>query len=278
MTEKTNKAKLSLTIDAELAAEAQRIADARYGGNISMAFNEAIRTQIELSRGPMSKIFQFNAEIAGVIRSFDLKTVTSEHCVDWIIPALGLGIEAKMKFTPGKGESATIATMAYSAGQKLCSEIWIVVPDSISQSDKSQWDRVSQEFHLCPVRVVPASTLSTLLAERMAELRIKAAKGELGRGRVETDMERRVTDVNDVFVELCGHPRSELMGKRLNEILQGPFTEPSSVATLREALLARRAVTVDITNHKANGDPYRVRLNIRPTETGFVGETELLAS
>lgn len=167
MTDKTKKAKLSLTIDDELAAEAQRIADARYGGNISMAFNEAMRTQIELSRGPMSKVFQFNAEIAQVLRSLGLKTNSSEHCVDWIIPSLDLGIESKMKFSPGRAESATIATMAYSAGQKLCSEIWIVVPDSISQSDKMQWERIAKEFHLCPVLVVCASSLAAQLQAKM---------------------------------------------------------------------------------------------------------------
>jgi PAS domain S-box-containing protein len=104
----------------------------------------------------------------------------------------------------------------------------------------------------------------------------KSQASDEGRGRVETDHERRVVAVNDAFVSMCGHSREYLMGKRLSEVLQGPFTEPEVVEVVRKALDARRGISVEITNHNAHGDGYRVRLSIAPTATGFEGETELI--
>ena len=166
MEETPKKVKLSITLDSDLAQELAQIANARFAGNLSAAASQSIRNDLQMAHGPMSKLFQFSADISATLRSLRLPTKTVEHCVDWLVPSLALGIEAKLKFTPGRAESATVATMAYSAGQGHCSEIWIVVPDSMSGEDKQQWGRVASEFHLCPVKVVVASALAPALEAR----------------------------------------------------------------------------------------------------------------
>lgn len=167
----TEKVKTAISLDADVCAKMKEYADQKFGGNFSAAVERAMRTELELARGPMSKVFQFSAEIASILRSLELDAVTSDHAVDWIIPNLALGLEAKVKFTQGKAESATVAAMAYTVGQRLCSEIWIVGPDTMSAEDKANWDRVARDFHLCPSRFIFASTLSVELEKRIKKKR-----------------------------------------------------------------------------------------------------------
>lgn len=90
-----------------------------------------------------------------------------------------------------------------------------------------------------------------------------------GAPTVVADMDRRVVAVSEAFVRLCGHPREALIGRSLREVLHGPATEPEAAARIKRALAARQPIDTEITNHHADGHPYRVRLRIHPTNTGY---------
>ncbi len=160
-----------MSLDSEIIAGMQEIADSRHGGNLSQAINSALRNELDLMKGPMSKAFQFCSEITAILRSLELNVTHAQHAVDWILPDLNIGIEAKTKFTPGKAENAAVAAMAFTVGQRLCSEIWIVYPDSMAVDDVRRWERVASEFHLCKVVVIPSSTL---LAKLTVKTKFKA--------------------------------------------------------------------------------------------------------
>ncbi|MDR1283882.1 MAG: ribbon-helix-helix domain-containing protein [Opitutaceae bacterium] len=163
----TKKVKRPFSLDADVLEKMQEIADTNYGGNLSAAVEDAIRDRLEASQGPLSKWFSFCAEIRTTLRRMKLSYTSHDNAVDWVLPELSLGLEAKVKFGSGKPETAAVSAMAFTIGQKLCQEIWIVGADTMPADDRAQWERVARDFHLCKVRVVFASQLEQELRKRM---------------------------------------------------------------------------------------------------------------
>ena len=80
-----------------------------------------------------------------------------------------------------------------------------------------------------------------------------------------TDRSGRTLWVNDSFVEVTGFTLDDLRGKTPGECLQGPGTDPATVATLREAVRQGRACAgVEILNYARSGRPLWLRLDIVP--------------
>src|SRR5574343_424555 len=113
------KIKTAMSLDSDVVAKMQELADRNHGGNLSKAINAALVNELSMSSGPMSKIFQFSSEISATIRRLGITAQNTEHAVDWVLPDLRLGLESKTRFTAGKAESATVAAMAYTVGQRL---------------------------------------------------------------------------------------------------------------------------------------------------------------
>jgi PAS domain S-box-containing protein len=74
------------------------------------------------------------------------------------------------------------------------------------------------------------------------------------------------------FRRLTGYDLSAVQGEN-PRFLQGPATEAEAVADLREAVDIWEAVTVELTNYRADGGAFcnRVSLVPLPDETGTVG-------
>ncbi|MEE7441871.1 PAS domain S-box protein [Methylobacterium oryzae] len=68
---------------------------------------------------------------------------------------------------------------------------------------------------------------------------------------------------NRAFQNLCGYDAAELIGRNCR-FLQGPGTDPSDVAKVRDAIAGRRDVVVEILNYHRDGTPFRNELYISP--------------
>jgi len=68
---------------------------------------------------------------------------------------------------------------------------------------------------------------------------------------------------NRTLRRLTGYAAAELHGRN-PRLLQGPATDAAAVARLREAIAIWSPVTVVLTNHRADGSPYRSRLALQP--------------
>lgn len=77
---------------------------------------------------------------------------------------------------------------------------------------------------------------------------------------------------NRAFLDLTLYEESDLLGRNCR-LLQGPQTNPDTVAEIRAALAKRRAIALDILNYKADGTPFWNALYIGPI---FDQEGELL--
>jgi len=70
--------------------------------------------------------------------------------------------------------------------------------------------------------------------------------------------------INPAFTALCGYSLEELKGRKPGALLQGPETDPATVARIRSALLAREACRETILNYHKDGTRYRAEVSITP--------------
>jgi PAS domain S-box-containing protein len=148
-------------------------------------------------------------------------------------------------------------------------------------------DVVTMEVNARPVSDSPGPAVVqgvardvTTRREREAELRTRnRAIAAADVGIVISDATRPdnpVTYVNDAFVRLTGYTAAEMEGANCR-ILQGPDTDPETVARLREAVDAREPVEVELLNYRRDGTPFWNRVTVTPVAdddgevTHFVG-------
>ncbi len=79
-----------------------------------------------------------------------------------------------------------------------------------------------------------------------------------------TDEAGRIEWVNDAFVRTTGHPLAEALGRRPGELLQGPDTDPDTVAMMREALARDEGFVAEVLNYAASGRQYWVHIEAHP--------------
>jgi PAS domain S-box-containing protein len=68
---------------------------------------------------------------------------------------------------------------------------------------------------------------------------------------------------NRTFRDVTGYSLAELRGRN-PRLLQGPRTDESAVADLREAVSIWEPVTAEVWNHRRDGTPFLNRVSLRP--------------
>ncbi|XYJ11318.1 histidine kinase famiy protein [Telluria sp. B2] len=69
--------------------------------------------------------------------------------------------------------------------------------------------------------------------------------------------------VNRAFLDLTLYDEQDIIGRNCR-ILQGPQTDPATVAEIRKAVAEQRAIALDILNYKADGTPFWNALYVGP--------------
>jgi two-component system NtrC family sensor kinase len=102
----------------------------------------------------------------------------------------------------------------------------------------------------------------------LSRLAIVAQKTQ--NGVIITDAEGCIEWVNEAFTRISGYVLAEIQGKKPGDVLQGPQTDPLTIAQLRSALDTGEPFNQEIYNYKKDGNGYWVALSIAPIyrETG----------
>lgn len=87
-----------------------------------------------------------------------------------------------------------------------------------------------------------------------------------------TDDQGRIEYVNNGFSILTGYELSEVIGKKPGDFLQGPDTDPKTVAIIRQKLTSKEPFYLEILNYNKARQPYWISLAINPV---FNGEGKL---
>lgn len=88
-----------------------------------------------------------------------------------------------------------------------------------------------------------------------------------------TDQEGKITWVNKSFLELSGYSFEEVAGKKPGHLMQGPDTDPQTVAYLSKQIKAGQPFTAEILNYNKNKKPYWLRILGQPI---YSSEDELI--
>ena len=92
-----------------------------------------------------------------------------------------------------------------------------------------------------------------------------------------TDVERRITWVNEAFTRISGYTSDEVLGKRPGELLQSPNTSAATIQAISQDLSALRLSRQTILNRHKNGHEYWLDLEIQPTYTASGNLTGYMA-
>lgn len=79
-----------------------------------------------------------------------------------------------------------------------------------------------------------------------------------------TDGVGRIEWVNEAFTTKTGYLTHEIHGRKPGEVLQGPDTDPATVAWIGERLREGCSFEAELLNYTKFGEPYWVRLHITP--------------
>lgn len=90
---------------------------------------------------------------------------------------------------------------------------------------------------------------------------------------VVTDPERLITWCNQAFLDVTGYALDDVLGRNPGHFLQGPGTDPDTVAWMSEQLQLNQTFICEVLNYSRTGNPYWIRLSVQPR---FSKQGELL--
>lgn len=79
-----------------------------------------------------------------------------------------------------------------------------------------------------------------------------------------TDADGLTEWVNQGFERISGYTLADVRGKKPGKLLQGPDTDPATIALMRESIHAGESFQAEILNYHKNGTPYWLELRIQP--------------
>jgi PAS domain S-box-containing protein len=83
-----------------------------------------------------------------------------------------------------------------------------------------------------------------------------------------TDCEGRITWVNAGFERLTEYKMEEVLGRKPGELLQGPETNPQTVAHMRSSLKNVKAFRTEVLNYTKSGKKYWLDMDVMPMYDG----------
>jgi PAS domain S-box-containing protein len=165
---------------------------------------------------------------------------------------------------------------------------WFQEPDEVdacglTMSDFAIHDQMMDLLQVVQTQRMAADDLQKLnkrLTEQRAQLREQEAysrKLALVAARTDnavvvTDAHGRIEWVNDGFTRMTGWHMDDVIGRTPGSILQGPETDPATIAYMRSCLKEKTSFRTEVLNYDRSGRKYWTALEVQPihNESGEV--------
>ena len=82
-----------------------------------------------------------------------------------------------------------------------------------------------------------------------------------------TDTEGCIEWVNPTFSRVTGYSLNEVIGRKPGPLMQGPESDPGTMAAIRDAIAAQRPIHTELVNYTRDGRPFYIELEIQPVFT-----------
>jgi PAS domain S-box-containing protein len=131
------------------------------------------------------------------------------------------------------------------------------------------YDRTQIDF-LRPLLVTIGQLIEALRSQRRYQddqarlARLSRVASQTTNGVVITDTDGRVEWINEGFTRISGYTLDELRGRAPGSLLQGPDTDPATVARIGAALHRREPFVAELINYSKAGEPYWIRISCNP--------------
>lgn len=79
-----------------------------------------------------------------------------------------------------------------------------------------------------------------------------------------TDASGKIEWVNEAFITITGYSREEVMGRKPGDFLQGPGTDPETIAYMRGCIAAQQPFSCEVLNYSRQGRPYWIKIQGQP--------------
>lgn len=94
--------------------------------------------------------------------------------------------------------------------------------------------------------------------------RLSRVASQTTNGVVITGLDGKVEWINEGFTRISGYTLDDLRGRTPGSVLQGPETDPATVAQIRTALQRHESFVVELVNYAKDGRPYWIRISCDP--------------
>ncbi len=108
----------------------------------------------------------------------------------------------------------------------------------------------------------PTTTLTDTDAEQLARMSLIVSATDSA--ALITDADGHIEYANPAFTRISGYEADEVIGRKPGQLLQGPGTDPATVAFIRERLSAGEGFETEILNYSKTGREYWLALEVRP--------------
>ncbi len=157
---------------------------------------------------------------------------------------------------------------------------------NVLRSSERERDRAESERAMALRQLEKqASMLQSEVARRTSELcqalsynnRLALVAAHTTDAIIVTDANGLIEWVNEGFVRLSGYHAEEVINRKPGSFLQGPRSDPTTVAYIHERLSTQQGFSVEIINYSKSSVPYWAELKVQPMRdgsgivTGFMG-------
>ena len=94
--------------------------------------------------------------------------------------------------------------------------------------------------------------------------RLSRVASQTTNGVIITDADGCVEWINEGFTRISGYTLDELRGRKPGSVLQGPDSDPATIATMGAALRRGEPFVAELINYSKTGVPYWIRINCDP--------------